>query len=198
MTCRRPSTRNRRAPTARCIPAWAISAPVVVPRQQDLRRAAEVLNAGKKVAILVGAGALHATDEVIAVAEQARRRCRQGAARQGGAARRSAVGHRLDRPARHQAELGDDERVRHAADDRLGLSLFGVPAEGGAGARRADRHRAGDAEPALSDGGQPAGRRRGDAARAVAAAGGEAGPVLASAGSRRTWRIGGRCWRAAP
>ena len=38
----------------------------------DLRRAAEVLNAGKKVAILVGAGALHATDEVIAVAETLR------------------------------------------------------------------------------------------------------------------------------
>jgi pyruvate dehydrogenase (quinone) len=45
------------------------SAPTVVPREPDLRRAAEVLNAGKKVAILVGAGALHATDEVIAVAE---------------------------------------------------------------------------------------------------------------------------------
>ena len=35
-----------------------------------MRHAAEVLNAGKKVAILVGAGALHATDEVIAVAEK--------------------------------------------------------------------------------------------------------------------------------
>ena len=46
------------------------SAPSVVPRQQDLQRAAEVLNAGKKVAILVGAGALHATDEVIAVAQK--------------------------------------------------------------------------------------------------------------------------------
>jgi pyruvate dehydrogenase (quinone) len=45
------------------------SAPSIVPREADLRRAAEVLNAGKKVAILVGAGALHATDEVIAVAE---------------------------------------------------------------------------------------------------------------------------------
>ena len=45
-------------------------APLVVPHQQDLRRAAEVLNAGKKVAILVGAGALRATDEVIAVAEK--------------------------------------------------------------------------------------------------------------------------------
>ncbi len=46
------------------------SEPMIVPRQQDLRQAAEVLNAGKKVAILVGAGALRATDEVIAVAEK--------------------------------------------------------------------------------------------------------------------------------
>jgi pyruvate dehydrogenase (quinone) len=46
------------------------SVPSVMPRQQDLQRAAEVLNAGKKVAILVGAGALHATDEVIAVAQK--------------------------------------------------------------------------------------------------------------------------------
>ncbi|WP_323155798.1 thiamine pyrophosphate-requiring protein [Pseudomonas alvandae] len=44
--------------------------PKVVPYEEDLRRAADVLNAGKKVAILVGAGALHATDEVIAIAEK--------------------------------------------------------------------------------------------------------------------------------
>ncbi len=44
--------------------------PKVVPYDVDLRRAAEVLNAGKKVAILVGAGALQATDEVIAVADR--------------------------------------------------------------------------------------------------------------------------------
>ena len=44
-------------------------APKVVPYEEDLGRAAEVLNAGSKVAILVGAGALHATDEVIAVAD---------------------------------------------------------------------------------------------------------------------------------
>jgi len=43
--------------------------PRVVPQDDDLRRAAEVLNAGQKVAILVGAGALHATDEVVATAE---------------------------------------------------------------------------------------------------------------------------------
>jgi pyruvate dehydrogenase (quinone) len=45
------------------------SAPKVVPFGGDLQRAADVLNAGKKVAILVGAGALNATDEVIAVAD---------------------------------------------------------------------------------------------------------------------------------
>ncbi len=46
--------------------------PRTTPYDADLRRAAGVLNAGKKVAILVGAGALHATDEVIAVAEKVR------------------------------------------------------------------------------------------------------------------------------
>jgi len=44
--------------------------PHVVPTDESLRRAAEILNAGKKPAILVGAGALGATDEVIAVAER--------------------------------------------------------------------------------------------------------------------------------
>ncbi|CAG9219265.1 Thiamine pyrophosphate protein TPP binding domain protein [Paraburkholderia sabiae] len=46
------------------------SRPVVVPAQDDLQRAADVLNAGHKVAILVGAGALNATNEVIAVANR--------------------------------------------------------------------------------------------------------------------------------
>jgi pyruvate dehydrogenase (quinone) len=42
----------------------------VVPDAVALARAAEVLNAGERVALLVGAGALGATDEVIAVAER--------------------------------------------------------------------------------------------------------------------------------
>ncbi|MGR9355054.1 thiamine pyrophosphate-requiring protein [Rhizobium leguminosarum] len=45
-------------------------APKVVPYQADLQAAADVLNAGEKVAILVGAGALGATEEVIAVANR--------------------------------------------------------------------------------------------------------------------------------
>jgi pyruvate dehydrogenase (quinone) len=40
-----------------------------VPDEDSLRAAADVLNAGQKVAILAGAGALHATDELIAVAD---------------------------------------------------------------------------------------------------------------------------------
>ena len=45
------------------------SRPVIVPAEADLRRAADILNSGKKVAILIGAGAMGAADEVIAVAE---------------------------------------------------------------------------------------------------------------------------------
>lgn len=45
------------------------SAPRVIPTDADLDRAAEVLNAGKRVAMLVGAGALNATDEVLEVAD---------------------------------------------------------------------------------------------------------------------------------
>lgn len=44
--------------------------PAKLPDQALLQQAADVLNAGKKVAILVGSGALAATDEVIAIAEK--------------------------------------------------------------------------------------------------------------------------------
>jgi pyruvate dehydrogenase (quinone) len=46
-----------------------VAMPRIIPREEDLRRAADVLNAGSKVAILIGAGALRATDEVIDTAE---------------------------------------------------------------------------------------------------------------------------------
>jgi pyruvate dehydrogenase (quinone) len=45
------------------------SEPRVVPAEADLRRAAEVLNSGKKVAMLVGAGAFGAADEIVQVAD---------------------------------------------------------------------------------------------------------------------------------
>lgn len=46
-----------------------ISLPRVVPKDQDLRKAAALLNEGQKVAMLVGAGCLGATDEVMQVAD---------------------------------------------------------------------------------------------------------------------------------
>ena len=45
------------------------SSPRIIPNDAELRRAADVLNAGKNVAMLVGAGALGAADEVIEVAD---------------------------------------------------------------------------------------------------------------------------------
>jgi pyruvate dehydrogenase (quinone) len=45
------------------------SRPRVLPREADLQRAADVLNAGEKVAILIGQGAAGAADEVVSVAE---------------------------------------------------------------------------------------------------------------------------------
>src|SRR3954447_16639116 len=49
-------------------PGW--TPPRVVPQRDDLERAAEILNAGTKVAMLVGQGALGATQEVMDVAEK--------------------------------------------------------------------------------------------------------------------------------
>ncbi|MFL5322298.1 MAG: thiamine pyrophosphate-requiring protein [Myxococcaceae bacterium] len=43
--------------------------PRVVPKEADLRMAADILNGGQRVAMLVGAGALQASDEVMEVAE---------------------------------------------------------------------------------------------------------------------------------
>jgi pyruvate dehydrogenase (quinone) len=58
------SKRNRPHHTS---DVWA--EPGHTPQESDLRRAAEVLNAGSKVTILCGAGALHATDELEQAAE---------------------------------------------------------------------------------------------------------------------------------
>ncbi len=44
--------------------------PRIIPSDAELDRAAEILNSGQKVAMLVGAGALHAADEVIEVADK--------------------------------------------------------------------------------------------------------------------------------
>lgn len=45
------------------------SRPKIVPATADLQKAADILNDGEKVAMLIGAGALNAADEVIEIAE---------------------------------------------------------------------------------------------------------------------------------
>lgn len=49
-------------------PRWGMAA--AVPRDEDLDAAAEILNAGEKVALLVGQGVRDARDEVVAIAEE--------------------------------------------------------------------------------------------------------------------------------
>ncbi|HZT12937.1 MAG TPA: thiamine pyrophosphate-requiring protein [Candidatus Baltobacteraceae bacterium] len=51
------------------------SRPMVIPRLPDLQRAAEVLNGATKVAMLIGAGAKEAADEVIALADKLQACC---------------------------------------------------------------------------------------------------------------------------
>ena len=63
--------------------------------------------AASKIAILAGAGALHARDEVETVAEHARRAGRQDPAGQGRPAGRLALHHRRHRPAGHRARPAD-------------------------------------------------------------------------------------------
>jgi len=62
---REPAHSHDRVPTS-----IDYATPRVLPSAPDLRRAAELLNAGEKVAMLVGNGARHASTEVIAVAER--------------------------------------------------------------------------------------------------------------------------------
>ena len=61
-----PSERNIKGHAASEVFARRLT----VPPADDLRRAADVLNAGKRVAILAGQGALDAGDELVAVAER--------------------------------------------------------------------------------------------------------------------------------
>jgi pyruvate dehydrogenase (quinone) len=58
------------APARLPVTAPVFAPPPGQPRQADLERAAAVLNQGEDVVMLVGAGALHARDEVLQVAEQ--------------------------------------------------------------------------------------------------------------------------------
>lgn len=51
------------------------SQPMIIPRLRDLQRAAQILNGAERVAMLVGAGAKYAADELIAVADRLQACC---------------------------------------------------------------------------------------------------------------------------
>lgn len=61
---------NRSMRNLKCHNTEVLARRAALPSDEDLKRAADVLNSGEKVAILAGRGALHATDELIAVAEK--------------------------------------------------------------------------------------------------------------------------------
>ena len=134
--------------------------PVVVPREEDLRRAADVLNAGERVAMLVGQGA-------------------RGAHGRGRRPSPSALGAGVAKALNGRAVVPDDLPfvtgaigllgTKPSADmmdgcDTLlmvgtGLPVRRVAARARAGARRADRHRRAPAGHPLPRRGRPPGRR---------------------------------------
>ena len=79
--------------------------PVIVPDDDAILKAAEVLNSGGKVAILAGQGARGARHELEEVAELLGAGRGQAPAGQGRALRRAALRDRVDRAAGHPAEL---------------------------------------------------------------------------------------------
>jgi pyruvate dehydrogenase (quinone) len=83
--------------------------PAKLPDDRLLADAADVLNAGKKVAMLVGAGALDATDEIIAVAERLQAGVAKALLGKAAVPDDLPFVDRFDRIARDEAELGSHE-----------------------------------------------------------------------------------------
>ena len=107
--------------------------------------AAQILNAGRKVAMLVGQGALGAADEVIETAELL------GAGVAKALLGKAVVPDDLPFVTGSIGLLGTKpswtlmNELRHAVDGRVELPVLGVAAGAGPGARRPDRHRRPDA-----------------------------------------------------
>ena len=95
--CEVATTKTRRHPYWH----WDMKHPKSHRQRKISERAARVLNEGKKVAILVGAGALHATDEVIETADKLGAEVTKALLGKSRAARRSAIRDRFDRAPRH-------------------------------------------------------------------------------------------------
>ena len=153
--------------------------PVTSAADEGIAKAAEILNAGSKVAILAGQGARGARRELEEVAELL------GAGVAKPLLGKDVLSDELpyvtgfDRAARHPAELRDDDALRHAADHRLELPLHAVHAQVRPGPRRPDRHRRQVHRYALPLRGQPGRGRRRHPSRADPAPQAQGGPLLA-------------------
>ena len=115
------------------------SKPKIIPEDADLSKAAEVLNAGKKVAILVGAGARGTAPQLIEMATLLGAGIAKALLGKDVFAGRPAVRYRRDRPTRDRAKLGIYPRLRYAPDGRHGLSWVKfLPKDGAARAVQID------------------------------------------------------------
>ena len=112
-----------------------------MPTPDELRRAAEVLNAGTQGRDAGRARLPRRARRGHGDRRSAGRAGRQGAAGQGGPARRQPVHDRRHRPAGHGAFGRRDEGMRHVAAGRHELPVHRVPAQAGQGAHGADRRR---------------------------------------------------------
>ena len=191
-TSRSCPTRSRRARTAPVISGRRLSRAAVVPgATSELRRAAEVLNAGEKVAMLVGQGADGAPTRSIEIAD--------------------VLGAGVAKALNGRAALPDDLPFVTGSIGLLGtkpsddmmegcdtLLMVGssfpysewLPEPGQARGVQIDI----DARMlgiALPDRGRPGRRRRRDAARAAAAARAQGGPLVARGDRGRTSSAGG-------
>ena len=141
-----------------------------LPDAAELGRAAEVLNAGHKVAILAGRGALGAGELLERLADKLAAPIVKPLLGKGVVPDDEPLHDRFHRAARNQAVRGCARRVRHPADRRVVLSLHRVLSQARPGARRADRPGRGAHRAALSGRGGTRGRQPRHARRPAAAA----------------------------
>ena len=178
--CRIWPTKIRRASAARCIVEHRLFGPegsALWSGPETGGRRAERRKEGRDA--LVGAGALAATDEVIAVAEKL------GAGVAKALLGKAALPDELAWVTGSigllgtEAELRTHDGMRHPSHDRLRLPVFGIPAEGRPGEGCADRVKADMLSIRYPDGGQPRGRSQRDAPGTISSARAKKRAVLA-------------------
>ena len=165
-----------------------ISWPHAAPDDAAIRQAAEILNAGSKVAILVGQGARGAREEITQVAEML------GAGVAKALLGKDVLSDELEwvtgvaRTARHPTQLRVDDGVRHPAYRWLELPLHPVPPAARRGPGHSDRHRRQLHRYALPLRAQPGRRRQPPRCGRCCPCSSANQTVRGARPSRRTWR----------